>query len=315
MIHSGEGATRYDVERELIRGAASKYIIDHIEYGWNTNPHGILELTAFDNQTIESVLEYLEKSSYSRHAPNKPYPRATPASGQGSRPQQGLSDNNVTPSSTPSPRPQTELPVGPPLANPSHLANARQSETPASSAASGSDPKSPPSAERLVTKSRRTPEIVVHARVYNFARTNEFPALAEYALGRLKNRLVYEFRSNHEIFPDLDTAVRLIYRHCQKFDSVDDRDPAMLYLTEFVVEKFRLLDRQALGSLLREVGQFAVDVAWGLLDEVSVQEQKIRRLEIIASRCSAVTMMLEKVKGTLMKAKQRARERFRRGRL
>jgi hypothetical protein len=219
------------------------------------------------------------------------------------------------PSSTPSPRPQTELLVGPPLAKPSHLANALQSDTPTSPSASASDPKNRPSAERPVTKKLRTPEIIVHGRIYNFARTNEFPALAEYALGRLKNRLVSEFRSNKEIFPDLDTAVRLIYRHCQKFDSADDRDPARLYLTEFAVENFRLLDRQALGNLLREVGQFAVDVAWGLLDEVSVQEQKIRRLEIIASRCSPVTMMLERVKGTLMKAKQRARERFHRGRL
>ncbi|KAL2839029.1 hypothetical protein BJX68DRAFT_272321 [Aspergillus pseudodeflectus] len=276
MIHSGEGATRYDVDPELIRGAASKYIIDNTQYGWNTNPHGTLEWTAFDNPTIESVLEYLEKSSYSRHAPNRPYPRGTPASGQRSSPQQGSSDNSAMPSSKPSPRPQMKLPVGPPLANSSHLANALQSETPASSSASGSDPKNPPSAERPVTKNRRTPEIIVHARIYNFARTNEFPALAEYSLGRLKNRVVYEFRSKKEIFPDLDTAVRLIYRDCQKFDSVDDRDPAMLYVTEFAVENFRLLDRQALGNLLREVGQFAVDVAWGLLDEAGVQEQKPR---------------------------------------
>jgi hypothetical protein len=200
------------------------------------------------------------------------------------------------------------LPVGPPLADSSHLADALQSETPASSSESGSDPKRTASGKRRVTRKRRTPEIIVHARIYNFARTNMFDTLADYALGRLKNRLVYEYRSQREMFDDLDTVVRLIYRHCQEFDEPDSRDPAMLYLAKFTVDNFRLLDQAKLEDLVRDVGQFAVDVSWRLSHELVVQEQEVSRLKIVARHRSPVTMLFERVKRTLMKVKQRTRE-------
>jgi hypothetical protein len=152
---------------------------------------------------------------------------------------------------------------------------------------------------------------MVHARIYNFARTNMFDALADYALSRLKQRIVYEYRSQRPVFPDFDTVVRLIYRHCQQFDDPDSRDSAMLYLAEFTLGNFRVLDRDRLQHLVREVGQFAVDVAWGLSDALVFQEQEVSRL----NNRSPVTMLFERVKQTLMKVKQRTREAFCRGRV
>jgi hypothetical protein len=205
------------------------------------------------------------------------------------------------------------LSVGPPVAGPSHLADALQSETATGSSASGSAPNRRPPAKLRAAKKRRTPEIIVYARIYNFAPTNEFDALADYALSRLKQRLVYEYKSQRAMFPDFDTVVRLIYRHCQQFDDPDSRYSAMLYLAEFTVGNFRLLDRDRFEHLMRDVGQFAVDVAWGLSDALVVQEQEVSRLNIAAGDRSPVTMLFERVKRTLMKMKKRTREAFYRG--
>jgi hypothetical protein len=94
MVYSGEGHARYDVEHEFIRESAPEYIIQDIEYPQDIYPHGKLDWWAFDNETIESVLEYLEKSSYSRYAPDKGYAANSPTSGEGTRPRQASLDNS-----------------------------------------------------------------------------------------------------------------------------------------------------------------------------------------------------------------------------
>ncbi|KAJ0420227.1 hypothetical protein BJY00DRAFT_141138 [Aspergillus carlsbadensis] len=313
MVFSSERGTRYDVPPELIKGSAPQHIVDDIQYCWDFSPHGTLDWVSFNNETIESVLEYLTKSSYSRYAPNRPCARNTWATGEGtSSPLEEPLNNNATLPSTPSPRLQTELPVGPPLAQPSQLSDALQSDTPASSAASGSNSRSQSSGRRLVAHKRRTPEIIVHARVYNFARTTKFDALADYTLGRLKARLAEEFQATTDIFPDFGSLIRLMYDRWSESDSVDQRDPAILYLAEFTAHNFRLLGRMALATLLREVGQFAVDVAWRLSHEVTVREREVGRLTTIARGRSPVTMFWERVKGTFTMVRLRPRQRFRR---
>jgi hypothetical protein len=100
MIYSGDGHARYDVERDFIRESAPEYIIQDIEHPQDIFPHGELDWGDFDNETIESVLEYLEKSSYSRYAPNKGYAANTSTSGTGTSSQQASLDNSKSRTAT-----------------------------------------------------------------------------------------------------------------------------------------------------------------------------------------------------------------------
>ena len=194
-----------------------------INGSWKGKSDGILDLTEFDEHTIECFLSYFYRRDYC------PY-HVTPKPDLEVGHEIKAEDNADTDS---------------PLIPLDRMPELRPIPT-----SKKKDP-SENSHEELVT------EALVHARVYSFAHLYLFPELETFALHRL-GKIIIALQLHKVNMPlQLADAVRVIYSSTP----VASYNPARELLSRFIALNFRTLVGECLDQLMQEGGDFAVDVS------------------------------------------------------
>lgn len=214
---------------------------------WKDKSDGVLDLTEFDEHTIECCLCYFYRRTYCPYnVIPKPEPEVGTAVKAESPESDGTKDNQTHGSKSGDEqvyltRANTDSPLNP-LESMIELrphAKLKKQET------------SEKSHEVLVT------DALVHARVYAFAHMYIFPELETYALHRLGETLIALQQHKVNMPLQLANAARVIY------GSTPDAsyNPARELLSRFVALNFSFLLGESLDQLLQEGGDFAVDVS------------------------------------------------------
>lgn len=250
QIKAGSEGKTFYVHPGVFTPFPSSALYARIHGPWKDSSDGILDLTEFDEYTIECCLSYFYKRDY---CPYQVAPKSDPELGNGVKDEgSGSTEKESQDSSYTDPKAGNEQ------------------EQPAQTSASSDSPLEP--IENMVelrpraTLKTQDPsgnsqalimEALVHARVYSFAHMYLFSELETFALRRLGKTLIALRRHKISMPLQLADAVRVIYGATPNASY----NPARELLSRFIAQNFSSLLGECLDNLLQEGGDFAVDVS------------------------------------------------------